>query len=236
MARSKKYTTQSSQSFRDRIKELRRVKASELIPNPHNWHEHPIEQRQDMIGVLNEIGYADAMLARELPDGRLELLDGHLRSDIAEDDIVPVLILDLNEQEAKQLIAVHDMLGKKALTNDDVLGDLLRDMEVEDADMRRMLDEIRGDLDLQVPDDETAPAGDGPAAMELMPHEHYDYLIVLARTTREWNRLVELVGVKEVACPGHRKPKIGVGRGIKAAKLIALLEGNNGNETGGDTE
>ncbi len=236
MAR-KKQVAQSSQAFRDRIKELRRVKASELIPNPHNWHEHPIEQRQDMVGVLSEIGYADALLARELPDGSLMLLDGHMRSDIAEDDIVPVLIVDLNEKEAKQLVAVHDMLGKKARTNDDVLGDLLAEMEAEDADMRRMLDEMRSDLEFGIPAEETAPASNGPPEMELMPHEHYDYLIVLARTTREWNRLIELVGVKEVSCPGHRKPKIGIGRGVKAAKLIELLENNNhGNETGGNSK
>ena len=30
-------------------------------------------------GVLAEIGYADALLARELPDGSLQLIDGHLR-------------------------------------------------------------------------------------------------------------------------------------------------------------
>ncbi len=31
--------------IRDRIKELRRVKASELLPNPKNWRRHPKVQR-----------------------------------------------------------------------------------------------------------------------------------------------------------------------------------------------
>jgi hypothetical protein len=30
--------------IRDRIRELRRVKTSELIPNPKNWRRHPKEQ------------------------------------------------------------------------------------------------------------------------------------------------------------------------------------------------
>jgi hypothetical protein len=32
----------SSKTFRDRIVELRRVPARELIPNPRNWRRHPV--------------------------------------------------------------------------------------------------------------------------------------------------------------------------------------------------
>jgi hypothetical protein len=39
-------------------------------------------------------------LARELPDGRLQLIDGHLRAATMPDEEVPVIILDLNEEEA----------------------------------------------------------------------------------------------------------------------------------------
>jgi len=51
--------------IRDRIKELRRVKASELAPNPKNWRTHPQEQQDALRGVLAEIGYADALIAAE---------------------------------------------------------------------------------------------------------------------------------------------------------------------------
>jgi len=63
--------------IRDRIKELRRVKASELLRNPRNWRTHPAAQARALRGLLNEIGYADALIARELPDGQLQLIDGH---------------------------------------------------------------------------------------------------------------------------------------------------------------
>ncbi len=69
-------------NVRDRIKELRRVKASRLRPHPKNWRTHPVAQQDALRGVLAEIGYADALLARELPDGSLELVDGHLRAEI----------------------------------------------------------------------------------------------------------------------------------------------------------
>lgn len=67
--------------FRDRIRELRRIRADQLRPNPRNWRSHPQRQRDALRGVLAEIGYADALLARELADGSLELVDGHLRAE-----------------------------------------------------------------------------------------------------------------------------------------------------------
>ena len=43
--------------IRDRIKELRRVKASDLLPNPKNWRTHPVAQQDALKGLLAEIGY-----------------------------------------------------------------------------------------------------------------------------------------------------------------------------------
>ena len=63
--------------IRDRIKELRRVPASELQPNPKNWRTHPQAQQDALRGVLAEVGYAGALLARETPEGGLMLIDGH---------------------------------------------------------------------------------------------------------------------------------------------------------------
>ena len=49
--------------IRDRIKELRRVKAKDLLPNFKNWRVHPKAQAAALRGLLSEIGYADALLA-----------------------------------------------------------------------------------------------------------------------------------------------------------------------------
>src|SRR5687767_5327024 len=96
--------------IRDRVKELRRVRASELRPSPKDWRSQPVGQRDALRGVLAEIGYADALLARELPDGTLELVDGHLRAETTPDALVPVLILDVDEAEAAKLLATLDPL------------------------------------------------------------------------------------------------------------------------------
>src|SRR6266404_5576577 len=65
--------------IRDRIVELRRVPARELRPNPKNWRSHPAAQQDALKGLLAELGYCDAVIARPLPDGSLQLIDGHLR-------------------------------------------------------------------------------------------------------------------------------------------------------------
>ena len=79
----------TSKTIRDRILELRRVAARELMPNPKNWRRHPARQAAALRGLLEEIGYAYALLARELPDGRLMLIDGHLRAETTPDQLVP---------------------------------------------------------------------------------------------------------------------------------------------------
>ena len=79
--------------IRDRIKELRRVNASELMPNPKNWRTHPVGQQDALKSVLSQIGYADAVIARETKDG-LMLIDGHLRAETTPDSIIPVLVLN----------------------------------------------------------------------------------------------------------------------------------------------
>ncbi len=101
-------------TIRDRIQELRRVSASALRPHPLNWRTHPRGQREMLEGVLQEVGYADALLARELPDGTLELIDGHLRAETTPDAEVPVLVVDLNDEEAAKLLALHDPLTAMA--------------------------------------------------------------------------------------------------------------------------
>src|ERR1700694_2518109 len=100
----------ASMKVRNRIKELRRVPARELLPTPKNWRSHPPAQQDALRGLLAELGYCDATIARELADGRLQLIDGHLRCETTPDMAVPVLVLDVTEAEADKLLATLDPL------------------------------------------------------------------------------------------------------------------------------
>lgn len=146
--------------IRDRVRELRRVKASELRPHPKNWRTHPAAQQEALRGVLAEIGYAGALLARELDDGSLELIDGHLRADTTPDADVPVLVLDLDEREAAKLLALHDPLTAMAEKNEEVLAGLLDMVETENGAVRAMIDTMRGKRESPVDVPEADPVGD----------------------------------------------------------------------------
>jgi hypothetical protein len=128
--------------IRDRIKDLRRVKASLLRPHPRNWRTHPSAQQNALRGLLAEIGYAGALLARELPDGTLQLIDGHLRAETTPDADVPVLVLDLDEREAAKLLALHDPLASMAETNQQMLAGLLDQLDTDNEAVRTMIDDM----------------------------------------------------------------------------------------------
>ncbi len=132
--------------IRDRIKELRRVRAGDLVPNPQNWRTHPDAQRDALRGVLAEIGYADALLARELPDGRLELIDGHLRAETTPDVHVPVLVLDVDENEAKKILLTHDPLAALAKADLGQVEELVASCEFHHPQVEEMIEQLQKDL------------------------------------------------------------------------------------------
>jgi hypothetical protein len=128
--------------IRDRIKELRRVRAADLRPNPRNWRLHPPAQQEALRGVLAEVGYADALLARELADGTLMLIDGHLRAETTPDAVVPVLVLDVDEAEADKILLTHDPLASMATASQEHVQSLLAGVRTENAAVRTLLDSL----------------------------------------------------------------------------------------------
>jgi len=156
--------------IRDRIKELRRVEASRLRPHPRNWRTHPERQQEAMRGILAEVGYADALLARELSDGTLELIDGHLRAETTPDMEVPVLILDLDDTETAKLLTLHDPLAGMADTDEDVLAGLVEELDTESDAIRNLLDELLAQPDVApLPSEaEVPPPIDIPEAFQVV--------------------------------------------------------------------
>jgi hypothetical protein len=129
----------NSAVIRDRVVELRRVPASDLRANPLNPRRHPESQRSAMSSVLEQIGFAGALLARELDDGALELLDGHLRTDLAADQLVPVLITDLDDDEARVALATYDELTLMAERDRDMMRDLLASISKPSPELQETL-------------------------------------------------------------------------------------------------
>ena len=134
-------------TIRNRIKELRNVLASSLKPNPKNWRTHPQAQSEAMRGILAEIGYADSLIARELPDGSLMLIDGHLRAETTPGQMVPVQIVDLTEAEADKLLLSLDPLAAMAESNAAAMQQLCDDAETNNAALQAMWDEMQANVE-----------------------------------------------------------------------------------------
>lgn len=115
------------------------VSAAELRPNPKNWRTHPQSQQDALRGILAEVGLADACLARELEDGTLLLIDGHLRAETAVDATIPVLVLDVDESEADKILATLDPLASMANSDASKLDQLLRTVNTGSESLQELL-------------------------------------------------------------------------------------------------
>ena len=134
--------TPARDNFRSRVKELRHVPAKHLKANPKNWRVHDALQTDAFNAVLQEVGFAGAVVAYENSDDELVIIDGHMRTEQATNEKVPVLILDVTEEEADLLLATYDPLGTMAGSDAERLGELLQGVSASDASLATLLEDI----------------------------------------------------------------------------------------------
>jgi hypothetical protein len=120
-------------TIRDRIRELRRVPARDLLDHDGNPRRHPQAQ----------VGIADALVAyhSERNGGRLTLIDGHLRKNDYDVDW-PVLVLDVTDAEADLLLATHDPLAALAEYDRPRLDALLQEVRTKSPAVVAMLKDL----------------------------------------------------------------------------------------------
>lgn len=148
--------------FRSRVKELRHVLARDLVSDEENWRTHPAAQERAMKTVLGNIGYADALLVRELEDGRLKLIDGHMRKSLTPDQEVPVLVLDVDADEARELLLTFDPIGTFADADKEKLQATINKVKAGDEKTKDLIAKIARSHKLVPPDDKpkSGKAGD----------------------------------------------------------------------------
>ena len=184
-------------TIRNRIKELRHLPAGELLPDPRNWRQHPKAQRDALQSMLDRIGYSDALIARETPDG-LMLIDGHLRAGLDPSQVVPVLVTDLNETEAGEMLATLDPLAAMAETNQAALRELVFSLPTA-GDLQELIEAVH-DTDLGLAPE---PTGDPDAVVEppadpvskrgdvWMLGKHRPHVRGLSATRPTWTKLLD---------------------------------------------
>src|SRR5579884_884102 len=143
--------------IRNRIKGHRRVRAGELVPHELNPRRHTEAQRAALAALYEEVGFARSLLAYELPDGRLKLIDGHLRQSLDADMEVEVEILDVSDEEARKLLlsldplvlladydaAALDQLREVTRTDSEAIESLWQSLAASDAAVQERLGRAR---------------------------------------------------------------------------------------------
>jgi hypothetical protein len=168
--------------IRNRIKAHRRVRAGDLVPHELNYRLHPEQQKAALRGLYEEIGFARSLLAYELPDGRLKLIDGHLRRDMDPDLEVDVEVLDVTDQEAWTLLLSIDPLAALAETQAEVHRQLVELTPTDCAELAAVWEATAQAAQTAL----TAPT---PSEVAAGPEQ---YLILV--TCRDEGHQVELLG------------------------------------------
>src|SRR5947209_3158670 len=112
--------------IRNRIIAHLTLRAGDLVPHPLQFRLHPDTQRSALAASLKEVGFARSLLGYRMPDGRVQLIDGHLRRDIDPEMLVTVELLDVTADEARKLLLTIDPLAARAETDAEMAGELAR--------------------------------------------------------------------------------------------------------------
>ena len=125
-------------AIRNRIVRHVRVRAGDLVPHEMNPRVHSDAQRRALEMLYEEIGFARSLLAYPLADGRLKLIDGHLRAAMNPDQEVEVEVLDVNDAEARALLLAIDPLAQLAGYDADTLDRLRASVEGDSAAIKSL--------------------------------------------------------------------------------------------------
>jgi ParB-like chromosome segregation protein Spo0J len=129
-------------ALRNRIIDHVTVRAGDLVPHPLNFRRHPDDQREALAASLQEVGFARSLLGYRLPDGRIQLIDGHLRAEYDPDAQVTVEVLDVSEDEARKLLLTLDPLAALADIDAQAAAELARLVETDSEALADLWDSL----------------------------------------------------------------------------------------------
>lgn len=125
------------------------VDADQLLANPTNWRIHPKHQQTALAGVLDNVGWVQRVIVNQRTG---HVIDGHLRASLAisRGEQVPVIYVDVDEDEERLILATLDPLAAMAATDAEMLEDLLRGLGdtalvQDDEALRALLGAITGE-------------------------------------------------------------------------------------------
>jgi len=204
------------------------VPLSDIKPYPNNQRMHSEDQIHKIADSIREFGFLNPIIL----DSENEIVAGHGRVQASETmgmDKVPVIYADhLTESQIKAFRLADNRLQDMSWFDDDKVADELKDLLDDGYDIFLTGFDDFNDFDIDEEIEEIAEERKLPK-MERMLDEHHDYLVFLFDNKYDWIRACDRFDVKRVNCSlMPEKTKIGVGRVLKAERLLELLgEENN---------
>ena len=128
--------------YRNRIVGLTQDDPEDLLAHPMNARMHPGTQRNALRGVLGDIGWIAAVIVNDVTG---HVIDGHARVEEAisnHEATVPVLHVELTEEEELEMLALFDPIAAMARYDKDRLDDLAAIVETDNADLQSLLDSL----------------------------------------------------------------------------------------------
>lgn len=135
----------TDQRWRSRIVGHGEEAPDQLLANPRNWRVHPKAQQDALAGMLDQVGWVQDVIVNRRTG---YLVDGHLRVAAAisrGEPSVPVVYVDLSEQEEAIVLATLDPLAAMAVADGETLQALLAEVAVDSEALRAMLDAVAKD-------------------------------------------------------------------------------------------
>lgn len=126
-------------TWRNRIVGHGEEAPDQLLANPRNWRIHPKAQQEALAGMLGQVGWVQDVIVNRRTG---HVVDGHLRVALAisrGEPAVPVVYVDLEEEEERLVLAALDPLAAMAGTDKDVLAVLVGEVRVGDEALAAML-------------------------------------------------------------------------------------------------
>lgn len=176
--------------IRNRIVEHVQVRAGELVPHPHNFRRHPPRQKAALAASYAEVGFARSLLGYRLADGRIQLIDGHLRRDVDPDMLVTVEVLDVTDEEARKLLLTLDPLTGLATTDAEAVAQL-NAITAADSELLKDLWQSLAQAQKEVP--EPAPPA-GQFLVLVTCRDEAEQVELLQRFTAEGLQCRALIG------------------------------------------
>lgn len=116
--------------YRNRVLGWAEVPADQLMAHPDNWRIHSHHQQNAVEALVDQVGWVSPIIVN---GNTGHVVDGHLRVLIAleknEQEPLPVVYVDLEDDEERLMLASLDPTAQLAVTDKNKLAVLLLEMD-----------------------------------------------------------------------------------------------------------